>query len=236
MKPENIFQEIKRIAYTNGAKLIGIADLKKIDIDDFLINKDVLQKFTCAISIAVPLLRGIFQEIIDHPTLLYFHHYRQINNLLDRIALEIAQYIENTDKNFLAMPIPASQIVDWQTQRGHLSHKRIAVQAGLGWLGRNNLLVTKEYGAQVRLTTILTNIEFPLSVFLKSIPFSCGECEKCLKGCPASAINTNPDEFDHFKCFEKLKEFQRKGYTHQYICGICVKVCGPQFSNSATGI
>ncbi|MCS7258445.1 MAG: hypothetical protein NZ601_03640, partial [candidate division WOR-3 bacterium] len=137
---------------------------------------------------------------------------------------------------YMALPIPASQIVNWQTQQAHLSHKRIAIQAGLGWLGRNNLVVTKDYGAQVRLVTILTNINFTSEAFRKPLPFNCGDCKKCLAACPAGAIRMDPLEFDHFKCFEKLKEFQRKGYVGQYICGICVKVCGPMELNSATGI
>jgi len=36
------------------------------------------------------------------------------------------------------------------------------------------------------------------------------------------------EEFDHLKCFEKLKEFRKKYNIGQYICGICVKACYPK--------
>ncbi|MEO0091661.1 MAG: hypothetical protein ABIK61_02995 [candidate division WOR-3 bacterium] len=214
------YSTIKELALKEGATLFGIADLSTVKTDDFLIARPLLEKFSYAISIGVILSKAVLEEIIDHPTQLYFHHYRQINALLDRIALKIASNIENN--KFLALPIPASQIVDWQNQRAHLSHKRIGVSAGLGWIGRNNLLVNRQYGAQFRLVTILTDM--PL-IPATPIPENCGKCYKCLEVCPAQAIKERPEDFDHIKCFEKLKEFQKKGYVGQYICGVCVKVC-----------
>ncbi|MEO0087241.1 MAG: 4Fe-4S double cluster binding domain-containing protein, partial [candidate division WOR-3 bacterium] len=53
----------------------------------------------------------------------------------------------------------------------------------------------------------------------------CGDCYACINICPAGAIKEKKEDFDHLKCFEKLKEFQKKGYVGQYICGLCVKVC-----------
>ncbi len=214
------YSAIKKLVLKQGAVLFGVADLKKVKTDDFLIAKDLLAKLPYAISIGVILSRAVLTEIVDHPTQLYFHHYRQVNALLDQIGLKIASFIES--KKFLALPIPASQIIDWQNQRAHLSHKRIAVSAGLGWIGRNNLLVNRQYGAQLRLVTVLTDI--PL---LTDTPVAdnCADCYKCLEVCPCQAIKEKPEDFDHIKCFEQLKEFQKKGYVGQYICGVCVKVC-----------
>ena len=140
---------------------------------------------------------------------------------LDQLATRIAGEIEKA--GYSALPIPASQIVDWQNQKAHLSHKRIAVAAGLGWIGRNNLLVTPEFGAKVRLVTILTNM--PLTGEIGQGIAGCENCFECISACPAQAIKERKEDFDHIKCFEKLKEFQKKGYSSQYICGVCVKVC-----------
>lgn len=214
------YSAIKKLVFEEGAVLFGVADLKKVKTDDFLITKDLLAKLPYAISIGVLLSRAVLTEIVDHPTQLYFHHYRQVNALLDRIGLKIASFIES--KKFLALPIPASQIIDWQNQRAHLSHKRIAVAAGLGWIGRNNLLVNRQYGAQLRLATVVTDI--PLLTDTPVVD-NCADCYKCLEVCPCQAIKDKSEDFDHIKCFEQLKEFQKKGYVGQYICGICVKVC-----------
>ena len=218
-KKEN-YQNLKDFTLKEGASLFGIADLAKVKTDDFLIDKKLLGKLPYAISIGVTLSPTVLEEIIDHPTQLYFHHYRQINMLLDQIALKVTQYI--LKEGFNALPIAASQIVDWQNQKAHLSHKRIGVAAGLGWIGRNNLLVNAQYGSQFRLVTIITDI--PLESDNPSSD-SCGECRKCIEVCPARVIGEKSEDFNHIKCFEKLKEFQKKGYVGQYICGICVRSC-----------
>jgi len=212
---------IKNFVFQNQASLFGVCDFKKVEKDNFLLAQEVLEKFPWAISIGRKLSQAILEELKDHPTPLYFHHYRQINNFLDNLALKTTFLIE--ELGYQALPIPASQVIDWQNQKGHLSHKKIAYYAGLGWIGRNNLLVNEKYGSQIRLVTILTDV--PLTPDKPKEDLDCGDCYLCLAVCPAKAIREKKEEFDHWRCFEKLKEFQKKGYVGQYICGLCVKVC-----------
>jgi|UniRef100_A0A7V3PTN9 epoxyqueuosine reductase len=212
--------ELESLARARGVALFGIAEISKIKTDDLLLPKEIISRLPYAISLALPLSKPVLDLLTDHPDLLYEHHYRQLNFALDRIALDITLYLQNN--GYAALPIPASQVIDWENQRGHLSHKRIAIGAGLGWLGRNNLLVTPEYGAQVRLVTILTDLELEPGTPLNQ---DCGQCRRCLDVCPANAIREKPEEFDHYACFEKLKEFQRQRYVHQFICGLCVRAC-----------
>uniref|UniRef100_A0A7C6ECA0 Epoxyqueuosine reductase n=1 Tax=candidate division WOR-3 bacterium TaxID=2052148 RepID=A0A7C6ECA0_UNCW3 len=242
-KENNFTQErLEKLILDSGADLFGVADLANVKTDDFLLDSKLIAQFTYALSIAKRISSAVLEAIVDHPTKLYFHHYRMINLFLDQLAIKIASAIEQV--GYWALPIPASQIVDWQNQKAHLSHKRIAEAAGLGWIGRNNLLVTPNYGAQVRLVTILTNMPMPNSEFgmqqrkacdpifgSKAEIKDCGNCYECIKVCPAQAIKEKKEDFDHIKCFEKLKEFQKKGYTSQYICGICVKACKPRKLN-----
>ena len=124
------------------------------------------------------------------------------------------------------MPIPASQLLDWKKHIGHLSHKHVGVQAGLGWIGRNNLLVSPELGSRFRLVTILTDMPLEPDLPLSS---DCDLCKNCLPTCPAKAIKETQAEFDHMACYEKLEEFRRSGVVSQHICGVCVKACsGPK--------
>ncbi|MGB9742185.1 MAG: 4Fe-4S double cluster binding domain-containing protein [bacterium] len=212
--------ELESLCRTRGVALFGIADMRKIKTDDFLLPEDTFRRLPCALSLAIPLSRPVLDLLPGHPDLLYEHHYRQVNFALDRIALDLTLYLQHND--YHALPIPASQVIDWQNQRAHLSHKRVAIAAGLGWLGRNNLLVTPEYGAQVRLVTILTDLELEPGIPLNQ---DCDECRRCITACPANAIREKPEQFDHYACFEKLKEFQRQHYVHQFICGLCVRAC-----------
>lgn len=202
------YQRLKKLTTDLGAAAFGVCDFKEKKGLDF------------AVSMAVRLSRSVLNEIEDKPTKLYFHHYRQANGFLDHIAMRLSNFIQAG--GFNALPVPASQIVDWEKQTAYLSHKKIAELAGIGWLGRNNLIVHPEFGSQIRLVTVLTDMPLPADKPLKN---GCGECRKCIEVCPAGSIKESQKDFDHSACFEKLKFFQRQRFVDQYICGICVKAC-----------
>ncbi len=213
------YLNLKKFCLAQGIDLFGVADIGKIKTE-FALPEGILKKYTSAVALGLRISRGILEEIEAFPTKLYFHHYRTLNNLLDQVGLRLSNHIQG--KGYFALPIPASQILDWQNQKAHLSHKKIGYLAGLGWLGRNNLLVNNKFGAQFRLSTILTDM--PLTAD-KPVKETCGECRDCLVACPVQAIKENVLEFSHLICFEKLKEFQKQKLVDQYICGICVNAC-----------
>ncbi len=210
---------VKKFCRGLGINLFGVADISQIK-NDFSLPGQLLEKFDKAISLGMKLSGSVLEEITTHPTKLYFHHYRTVNAFLDQMALRLANFIQ--DKGFLALAIPASQILDWQNQKAHLSHKQIGYLAGLGWIGRNNLLVNKEWGSQLRLVSILTAM--PLKID-KPVKDNCRACRLCIEVCPAGAIKDNPSDFEHLRCFEKLKQFQKQKLADQYICGVCVRAC-----------
>jgi epoxyqueuosine reductase QueG len=210
---------LKKFSLDQGIDLFGVADIKDIK-KEFQILKPLADSLDKAVCIGTRLSESALSEISDAPTRLYFHHYRTVNAYLDQTALKICNFIQR--KGFKALPIPASIILDWENQTAHLSHKKLGVLAGLGWIGRNNLLVNEKIGSQFRLATILTDMPLKLDKPLKK---DCGDCRLCVKMCPAQAIKESPSDFDHIKCFEKLKEFQRQKLVDQYICGVCVNLC-----------
>jgi epoxyqueuosine reductase len=146
---------LKKFCLSSGCDLFGVANIKEVK-KDFALPEVLLKKIDRAVVLGIRLSSLILEGIEDAPTRLYFHHYKSINTALDQAALKVANFIQK--KGFLALPVPASQIVDWEKQTAHLSHKKIGVLAGLGWIGRNNLLVNKKLGSQFRLVTILTNM------------------------------------------------------------------------------
>jgi epoxyqueuosine reductase QueG len=210
---------LKKFCEAQGADLFGVANISGIK-KDFVLSQKLLEKLDKAVCLGIRLSAGILEDIESAPTKLYFHHYRTANALLDQLALKAANFMQKN--GYLTLPIPASQILDWQNQKAHLSHKQLGVLAGLGWIGRNNLLVNKELGSQFRLVTILTDM--PLKID-KPSKETCGSCRLCIQVCPAGAIKEKPEDFDHVVCFEKLKEFQKQRLVDQYICGVCVRVC-----------
>lgn len=212
-------ESLRTYALDLGASLFGVADITEIR-EEFLLDEKVKKRFDRAVSMGKRLVGSVLDEIKDRPTLLYFHHYRQLNFFLDRTAFLLASRIQELGYN--ALPIPASQIVDWENQKAHLSHKKVGHLAGLGWIGRSNLLVHPDFGSRFRLVTVLTDMPLEADSSLKD---GCGECMKCLEPCPAQAIKEKKEDFDHRACYEKLKEFRKKGIVGQHICGVCIKAC-----------
>ncbi|MDD5347424.1 MAG: reductive dehalogenase domain-containing protein [Candidatus Omnitrophica bacterium] len=210
---------LKKLCIGLGVDLFGVADISAIK-KEFALSAKAIAKLDRAVVMGMRLSQAVLAELEQQPTRLYFHHYRTVNALLDQTALKVCNLIQ--DKGFCALPIPASQIVDWEKQTAHLSHKKIGVLAGIGWLGRNNLLVNPKFGSQFRLVTTLTDM--PLKAD-KPVKENCGTCRACVVVCPAKAIREKPEDFDHQLCFAKLKEFQKQHLVDQYVCGVCVNAC-----------
>lgn len=217
-KTEN-YNRLKEFCLSRGAALFGVADISSLK-EEPLLSGSINGNFTSAVSLGTRVSSSVLEQIDQFPTKLYFHHYRTLNVFLDQLALSVANFIQ--DSGSKSLPIPASVIVDWQKQTAHLSHKKIGYLAGLGWIGRNNLLVNRSLGSQFRLVTVLTNIPLQTDSPAKE---DCGNCRACMVICPAKAIRERQEDFDHQGCFSLLKEFQRQKIVDQYICGICVKVC-----------
>jgi epoxyqueuosine reductase len=222
--PQNNVEKIKTLCNQWGASLLGVADLHSFEKDEILLSPPLIDQLSFGISVGFHLSDAILEGIEDRPTPLYFHHYQRVNILLDTTALILTSAIQ--DLGYQAMPIPASQIVDWKSQKGHLSHKHVARAAGLGWIGRNNLLVNETLGSRIRLVTILTDL--PLVIDTPSSK-DCGSCQDCLPVCPAGAIKERQEDFDHLRCYEQLRVFAKTLHLSHNICGVCVRACrGPK--------
>ncbi len=76
------------------------------------------------------------------------------------------------------------------TDSAPLLEKQLAVAAGFGWIGRQSLLVTPEYGSFVLLGELVISVEAD-QYDEPYVGEGCGTCRACLSACPASAINDN---------------------------------------------
>ena len=215
---EHEYSVLRDFCYREGITLFGVADVREIRRTFRL--PSIKEKLDYGISLGLRLSRAVLDEIEDGPTLLYAWHYRQANIVLDRVAFRLSDLIQ--ERGYRALPIAASQIIDWRQQVAHLSHRHVGVLAGHGWIGRNNLLVNPTYGSTVRYVTVLTDVPLPTA---QPLDFGCNTCRACMSVCPSQALGETPEDYDFDRCFKQVKEFRDTRNIGHYICGLCVKVC-----------
>lgn len=210
-------EKIERIARKQGAVLFGVADVGEVEDVSGEVS---LAGLKTGISFGYRLSDVVLEGIEDSPTRTYQYHYRQVNLLLDRIGLVLSSYLQ--EQGHRAFPVPASQVVDWERNVGHISHRAVGRHAGLGWIGRNNLLVNPVYGARVRYSTVLTDLMLPHD---RPIDEDCGACRRCVRACPGGAIGESASDFDLDRCIETIDLIAKKRNVGSKICGICIKAC-----------
>jgi epoxyqueuosine reductase QueG len=185
--------------------------------------REIVTPLDYVLVLGIRLSPSVLETVKDAPTWTYYHHYRTVNTALDQAALSIA--LECQRNGFAAMPIPASQILDWDRLRGHLCHRELGQLAGIGWWGRNNLLVNARYGSHVRYVTVLTDLPLP-ERGMSGAPENCGDCHRCIEVCPVNAIQESPAYFKLDACTAQLRRFSRSEKLNVMICGLCVRACG----------
>ena len=210
--------------------IYGFADLKGLLSKKF-------DGFNYGISLGRKLDYSIVDDIYEGPTMEYYYHYRKINEDLalisDRISAELNEI--NIDTCTISPTVSTEELdtLYYKTLRTDLSHKMVATRAGLGWIGKTDLLITKKFGPRLRLTSILLKDRvIPES---KPIDLSCcGTCNICVVVCPAKAANgrmwditvDREEFFDAGKCRNQCAEFGRSGLSMDArVCGMCVAAC-----------
>jgi epoxyqueuosine reductase len=206
------------------------------DLQGLLPNKYSDYRF--GISIGKRLDDGIINNLIEGPTMEYFNHYNNVNKQLAALTEEIQKDLSG--KGLDSLPIVPTISVGSRHYAKYLkslsydiSHKMVATRAGLGWIGKTDLLITKEFGPRVRLVTVLLKQDPGCNV--KPVEKSkCGNCNICVLKCPANAatglkwnVSVHRDEFfNAFKCREKCRELtKQKLNVEERICGLCISVC-----------
>ncbi len=97
-----------------------------------------------------------------------------------------------------------------------------AVLAGLGWIGKSRLFVSKEHGPRLRLRGILTDADIgELSEVLSDE--NCGRCTECAKACPAGAIGEV--EVDRKKCGACMLNHRKISSSSYAYCTACTASC-----------
>lgn len=121
----------------------------------------------------------------------YTHAAYQLYGELDRLGMELCRVMER--EGIHAVPVPSdTPYLHWEEERRHgmgiLSLRHAAVQAGLGFLGRNTLLISPRWGNMVYIGAVLTDADWPGGPVMATSGCP-SRCRRCLDGCPVRALD-----------------------------------------------
>ena len=206
----------------------GVANLAKDEKKLIENYGDDICKYPYAIVIGHKMIEEIIEKIPltynnDKYAQEYLDEYFNSHQRVSKIASEIALYIE--DEGYHAIVLDVSGKSDEIDLKKPFSNKASAHIAGVGWLGKNNLLTTEEFGPRLTWATVLTDA--PLEEYAgDEMESLCGDCTMCVTACPGKAIVDLPDPAESYspeKCGNYL--MKRKEENHPVACGMCLYIC-----------
>ncbi|AGK96107.1 4Fe-4S double cluster binding domain-containing protein [Clostridium pasteurianum] len=209
----------------------GVADISEYEADVMKYGGELVKGYPRVISMGI-VFPSTIVDYLNNPSdniakLEYHHCYEVINDRLDNIASIITSYIMKN--GYRALPISAAERVNSDYINAAFSHKIAARLAGLGWIGKNCLLITHKHGPRVRWVSVLTDA--PLQVIGEKLEQRCGNCMACVKICPKGALlgrnysegEAREKRFDVKKCDRYFNEMEENGQVP--VCGMCLYVC-----------
>lgn len=218
-----ITEELERVVKDFGGSKCGFGDLHDIP-------ERPHPELSFSVTAILALSPDIIAEIGGGPTRAYHEEYERANEKLTAIGKAVVSFLK--DRGFGAELLePSTGKFDIETLSVPFPHKTAAIRAGIGWIGKSDLLVTKEFGSAFRMCTILTDAE--LSAGEPVAESSCGGCTCCVDACPVGAPtgrewrrgSSREDLVDIFACYRRTREFARDSGWNHSICGICIEAC-----------
>jgi epoxyqueuosine reductase QueG len=198
---------LKRELLDHGATVVGIAGLR-----GYLSGE--IAHLNCAISIGV-------DRRLNEDTL----------SLLMKLQKRTVRFLKARGHRTLAIPPDSDRKKGTFISKLYslFNHKMAATSAGLGWIGKNGLLINHGHGPRLSLATVLTDARIrPDDPIEHSL---CGDCMLCVEHCPSQAITgavwsrSAPfAELVRLTACRSHKETKRltEGKPN---CGLCINIC-----------
>ena len=146
----------------------------------------------------------------------------------EEILFHIEEILNEHKIKYYIPPVAQSNEIELAAP---FSFKYAAVNAGLGWIGKNDVVITEKYGPRVRLAAILIDNQFVYG--LRIIKSNCPDsCKKCVEICPYNALHDvkwnigtlRNDIIDYQLCNQKRSLYIEK-HGRKSACGLCMVAC-----------
>ncbi len=207
--PQKMTEHLLEKGKEFGAGVIGITAFTDDDV-----YGDVELPYRYAICIGNPMRR---EEMLHVPHARAAQEVQRSYGEVAAVAVRLAEYIRSKGWATCAYGDPRST---------DILQIPLAVRAGLGQLGKHGSLISREYGSNMRLSTVATNIPLavtePVDIGVDDL---CTACRRCTRDCPPSAI-TDKKQWVRgvhrwYVDFDKCVPY----FSSTYGCAICVEVC-----------
>jgi len=236
-KLSEMWPEIERVARAHGVIRLGASELDDEHAELFeqwiargdhasmsylaknaAIRTDPRTRFPWAKSV-ITILVPYSPDRPDAPPDALSHHIARYalgddyHDVLDRILRAIEAVVEGKTWRYV--------------DTGPLSDRAYAAQAGLGWIGKNGMLINQEIGSYTFIGTLLTSLENDIAP--QAVADRCGTCTRCLDACPTDAIL--PDRTVASAACISYATIEHRGPleievgSNAFGCDICQEVC-----------
>ncbi len=181
-------EDVVRFAHQEGADLVGVVRVENlIQANPWRAPTSILPGAKSVIVFALKhsdaALDSPIMRISITDTLSLYHE-------LSRIGYRLSRFLEQN--GFLGATVHPAYPVEMSSETrglvGDFSLRHAAAAAGLGFIGRNNLLITSQFGPRVRLAAVITDANLESTGW--PIEKNCGACAICVEKCPAKAISS----------------------------------------------
>jgi len=145
----------------------------------------------------------------------YAREYHKLNSFLNAISADISDHFEGVLIPATVEGVAVKNVEDYYGMT--VSHRVIAENAGLGWQGKNELVVNEKFSCALRFASVITGV--PL-IHERKVQDSCGRCEACLEVC---SFLRNKDKLKNYR--ESCRRYIVQLGLAGQVCGKCIKAC-----------
>jgi epoxyqueuosine reductase len=244
-------EAIKKVARDAGFTAVGISDLSEVDRSNRLFEKwleagkqgtmhylhenrevrrdvrKLLEGARSAISVALNYYTDQIEKEAEDTTSSTKGTFSIYSRRGDYHRI-VGSMLERVDRKLKEMFPGMRSLVCVDTKP--VAERTLALQAGIGWLGKNTCVISPQAGSWIVLGELITDLSLEGDRGLDSL---CGECTLCVDSCPTGALD-EPFLLDARKCISYLtiesrgdfpEELESRIGRHVFGCDICEQVC-----------